>query len=232
MAGRYTITSTPEEIHKRYHVDVPENYRKRYNAAPTQLLPIISSNSPDRLSFFHWGLIPQIAKNKTIATKLINARSDSINDKISFKNSLKSRRCIVPVDGFYEWKSISKKSSIPYRISMQSGELFSLAGLWESFEDDKGNEVFTFTIITTEANADVAKIHDRMPVILAPEEEQIWLHLKTDENKILDMLTPYPDHNLRSYAVSIKVNDLANDSPDLIMPAPPADQFGNYSLFD
>lgn len=232
MPGRYTITAESKNISERFSVEVPDTYQKRYNAAPTQSLPVISTSQLKRLSYYYWGLIPQWSKNKALATKLFNARADSLKDKISFKNSLKSRRCIIPVDGYYEWKSVSKKSKIPYRIVLQSGELFSLAGLWESYEDDTGNEVFTFTIITTEANSEVAKIHDRMPIILNQETESMWLDLKEEEDEILKLLKPYPSHLMSSYAVSSKVNEVANDSPELIEPAPPADQFGNYSLFD
>lgn len=232
MPGRYTITAEAEEIANRFNLEIVEQFNKRYNAAPTQLLPAIASENPKQLVYFYWGLIPSWSKNKALATKLINARADSLQDKISFKNSLKSRRCIIPADGFYEWKPITKKSKIPYRITLHSGGLFSMAGLWESSENAEGKEIQTFTIVTTEANNEVSKIHNRMPVILTPETEQIWLDNNAETDELLSILTPYKANEMTSYAVASKVNNVANDDETLIVPAPPADQFGNYSLFD
>ena len=109
MCGRYTIIAKAEEIEKRFNVHVPESYQPRYNAAPTQILPVITNSSPDGLSFFHWGLIPKWAKDKSISSKLINARAETLTEKVSFKNALQQRRCLVLADGFYEWKRSSKK---------------------------------------------------------------------------------------------------------------------------
>ena len=232
MCGRYTIIAEPEDIQNRFNVSVPESYKKRFNAAPTQALPVITSVIHDQLVFFYWGLIPNLSQNKALATKLINANADSLQDKISFKNSLESRRCIIPADGFYEWKSISRKSKIPYRITLNSNELFSMAGLWERSENSEGKEIQTFTIITTKANSLVAEIHNRMPVILTKEAEKLWLDSNTEIEKLQALLVPYNAQEMISYAVSSKVNILANDDENLIIPTPPADQFGNYSLFD
>ncbi|MCB0495586.1 MAG: SOS response-associated peptidase [Cyclobacteriaceae bacterium] len=232
MPGRYTITAKSDDIKKRFNVEVPENYHAHFNAAPTQLLPVITSLQPAYLNFFYWGFIPNWSKNKALATKLFNARADSLQDKISFREALTTRRCIIPADGYYEWKSIGKKSKIPYRFTLNSGGLFSLAGLWESSENDNGEEIQTFTVITTDANSIVAQIHDRMPVILTQETEKIWLNPTSDLNALKSVLVPFKANLMTSYAVSSKVNNVANDGPDLIKPAPPADQFGNYSLFD
>lgn len=232
MCGRYTVIAKAEEIEKRFDVEVPTTYAQRYNAAPTQKLPVITNENPAGLSFFNWGLIPKWAKDKTISSKLINARAETISEKASFKNALKQRRCLVIADGFYEWKRVSKKSKIPYRILLESKELFAFAGLWEEYEDEDQNQVHTFSIVTTTANATISKIHERMPVILEPKSEQIWLSSSASTEEHLNLLKPYNDTEMEYYSISPMVNSVVNDSPNLILPAPPADQFGNLTLFD
>ena len=232
MCGRYTIIAKAEEIEKRFNVEVPESYSPRYNAAPTQLLPVITNQNPDGVSFFHWGLIPSWAKDKSISSKLINARAETLTEKASFKNAVKHRRCLVLADGFYEWKKSTKKAKIPYRILLTSKELFAFAGLWEAYEDDDQNMVHTFTIITTSANTVLSKIHDRMPVILNPEHEKSWLGSEFSTEEHLSLLKPYDENKIEYYTISPRVNSVSNDNPQLIDPAPPADQFGNLTLFD
>lgn len=219
-------------LRDRFNIEVTANYQKRYNAAPTQLLPVITSATPSGFSFFYWGLVPDWSKNKAISTKLINARADTLAEKISFRTALHSRRCLVPADGFYEWKKVSKKSKIPYRFILNDQQPFAFAGLWEEYENVDEEIVHTFTIITTEANAVVKPIHDRMPVILTPENEKIWMNNDTTESELLNVLKPYDANEMGLYAVSSRVNNAANEGPELIDPAPAADQFGNYSLFD
>ncbi len=232
MCGRYTIIAKAEEIEKRFNVQVPESYKPRYNAAPSQILPVITNSNPEGLSFFHWGLIPQWAKDKSISSKLINARAETITEKVSFKSALQKRRCLVLADGFYEWKRSSKKSKIPYRIFLKDSILFAFAGLWEEFEDDDQNHIHTFTIITTQANSIVSKIHDRMPVILDPQSEKKWLNQSNTMEDYINLLKPFDDHKMDSHSVTSLVNSVENDNPKLILSAPPADQFGNLTLFD
>lgn len=232
MCGRYTIIAKADEIEKRFNVEVPDTYIPRYNAAPTQILPVITNASPSGISFFHWGLIPSWAKDKSISSKLINARSETIAEKASFKNALKNRRCLVLADGFYEWKKSNKKSKIPYRIFLSTRELFAFAGLWEEFEDEDQNIIHTFTIITTIANRSISKIHERMPVILDRNSEQLWLDADVPSEERLKLLSPVNESVLEFHPVSPQVNSVSNDSPELILATPPADQFGNLSLFD
>ena len=231
MCGRYTLVKKAEDIAKRFKVDVGPAYKPRFNAAPTQLLPVITTDSPEGLSWFYWGLIPSWSKDKSISTKLINARAETISEKASFRTALQKRRCIIPADGFYEWKPVSKKGKVPYRITLLNEELFSFAGLWEEYEDDEGDTVHTFTIITTQANSTLQNIHERMPVILKKEAEGIWLDKKTGPENLKEILQPYNRDATRFYTVSAKVNQAATDDPSLILPAPAADQFGNYTLF-
>jgi putative SOS response-associated peptidase YedK len=232
MCGRYTVVADANALRDRFNAEVTGNYVKRYNAAPGQLLPVITAVNPQGFSFFYWGLVPDWSKNKAISTKLINARADTIAEKISFRSALHSRRCLVPADSFYEWKNVTKKSKIPYRFILTDQQPFAFAGLWEEYENELQEIVHTFTIITTDANTTVKPIHDRMPVILTPETERKWLDTDSSEEDLLSLLVPYPANEMGHYAVSSKVNNPANDSPDLIEPAAAADQFGNYSLFD
>ena len=232
MCGRYTIIAKAEEIEKRFNVEVPEAYQPRYNAAPTQILPVITNQQPDGISFFHWGLIPSWAKDKSISSKLINARSETITEKASFRNAVKQRRCLVLADGFYEWKKTSKKAKVPYRILLSDESLFAFAGLWEEYEDEDEQVIHTFTIITTSANSTISGIHERMPVILEPNTERTWLDQSQPAENHLDLLKPYSPEKTKYHAVSPLVNSVRNDDDRLIKPAPPADQFGNLSLFD
>ncbi|HAA13219.1 MAG TPA: DUF159 family protein [Cytophagales bacterium] len=231
MCGRYTVSANKEKLAKRFQVSIPEAYKPRYNAAPTQALPVITNTQPDELQYLFWGLIPQWAKNKSISQKLINARAETLDEKASFKQSLRQRRCLIPADGFYEWKRVGKRQKTPYRFALASGEPFAFAGLWESFEED-GKTVGTFTIVTTEPNEMVRDIHDRMPVILRREDEQLWLSTNQLPEDLLPILQPYTTEAMTRYTVSIRVNKPDNDTPDLIQAAPASDQFGNYTLFN
>lgn len=232
MCGRYTVVADANALKDRFEAEVTDDYIKHYNAAPSQLLPVITASAPKGFSFFYWGLVPDWSKNKSISTKLINARADSLLEKISFRTAVHSRRCLVPADGFYEWKRINKKSKVPYRFILNNQEPFAFAGLWEAYENEHKELVHTFTIITTEANSLVKPIHDRMPVILTRESEKIWMNSDAPEDEIMGALQPYDAMSMGQYAVSTKVNNVANDNPGLIEPVTPADQFGNYSLFD
>ena len=232
MCGRYTIIAKAKEIEKRFHVEVPESYSARYNAAPTQILPVITNENPEGVSFFQWGLVPKWAKDKSIGSKLINARSETITEKPSFKNPFKQRRCLVIADGYYEWRRSSKKSKIPYRILLKSRELFAFAGLWEEYEDGDLHLVHSFTIITTQAIPAISMIHERMPVILEPKSEQLWLSSSTTTEDRLSVLKAYDGQKIEYYTISSMVNSVTNDTHQLIIPTPPADQFGNLPLFN
>lgn len=229
MCGRYSISTEIKLIEKRFKVDTL-NYQPRYNAAPGQLLPVITNENPEGLSFFYWGMNPRWSNNGPVSKKLINARAETVNSKASFKHAFRRKRCLVLADGFYEWKAVGKKQKIPHRITLQGAEPFAFAGLWDEFEDE-GQPIHTFTIITTAANSLVQEVHDRMPVILTPDKEQIWLSPKGTEEALLELLQPFPAEQMVHYSVSPKVNSVANEGPELIDHTPPADQHGNYTLF-
>jgi len=232
MIDRYSITATAAQISERFSVDVPEFYNAHYNASPTQLLPIITSASPDGVSLFYWGTAPEWAKNKTVTEKLINLRSEHFAEKPTLRKSLRSQRCIVPADGFYGWRKVGKKTNIPYRFVVKSQGIFSFPGLWEEFEDTEGVQIQTFTLITAPANAVVNAVQERMPVILNRETEKSWLDKENTEEKLINILSSSDSIDLTYYSVSPRISQMEIDVPSLIVPTPPADQFGNLTLFD
>jgi putative SOS response-associated peptidase YedK len=231
MIERYSIKATVDRLAERFNSEVPTFYKPRYNAAPTQLLPVITSASPQGLSLFYWGKPPEWARNKPLSERLINVRVDSLIERPVLKKALMKFRCIVPADGFFGWKKWGKKNAIPYRF-VTDQEIFSFAGLWEEFEDETGSMVHTFAIITTGANETVSKITERMPVILDAVSERIWLDPKSSDSDLLAQLQVYPAEKTSLYPVSPNINKVSLDVPSLILPAPPADQHGNLTLFD
>ena len=232
MIERYSITGTVEKIRERFSVDVPDFYKAHYNAAPTQLLPVITSDSPQGFSLFYWGIPPTWAKNKSVSEKIINLKTESLEEKPSLKRAMLKRRCIVPADGFYAWKKVGKKTMIPYRFIFEDKSMFSIAGIWEDFEDEDGDENHTFMILTTPASDFVSTVTDRMPAILTPASEKIWLSNNSDETTLLEQLKTYSGTNLNCYTVSPDINKNTKDLPSMIIPVPPADQHGNLTLFD
>lgn len=232
MIDRYTITASPEVIADRFSVEVPPFYKARYNAAPTQLLPVITSSAPQGVSNFYWGTSPEWSKNKTLSEKIINVRAEIIHEKPAIKRAMTRNRCIVPADGFYAWKKAGKKSMIPYRFVLKNSEVFSFAGIWEEFEDTDGLEHQTFNIITVPSNELVSTIYERMPVILDQASEAIWLNKESSEEDLMAQLQPYAASKMNLYSISPRISDINADLPSMILPTPPADQHGNLTLFD
>ncbi len=232
MLDRYSITATSEKLAERFSVDVPKGYEQRYNAVPSQLLPIITSASPEGISFFYWGIAPAWAKNKSISERIINLRADQITERPIALRNLRKRRCIIPSDGFYGFKKVGKKTTIPYRFILRSKKLFSFAGIWEEYDDDDGNFYHTFSIITLPANDIVKVTSETMPVIFENDAEKIWLDKNSTETDLLKLLVPIANDALDSYTISSRIFLTTNDGPSLILPTPPSDQFGNLTLFD
>ncbi|MCH7403002.1 SOS response-associated peptidase [Belliella kenyensis] len=231
MCGRYSLNKSKIALEERFQAEILTDFNPRYNIAPTQLLPVLTSESPKGFSFFYWGITPDFAKNKTVAQKLINARADTVHQKVSFKSSFEKRRCLIPADGFYEWKRLGKKTITPYRFTMHDESLFAFAGIWEEYENEKGETNHTFLILTTDANRVVQDVHDRMPVIISRENEKKWLDKYSTIEELQKMLIPYSSEEMISYTVSPLVNQVANDNPSVMRKTSPMDQFGNYTLF-
>lgn len=216
MCGRFQLSVKGRHISERFNVEVfDEFYKPNYNCAPSQKLPVISNAEPGKLSYFKWGLIPFWAKDPKIGYKMINTRAESIAEKPSFRNAFKRRRCLVPANGFYEWKKDQNKS--PYRILLKKEELFAMAGIWETWKDGEDNLVHTFSIITTTPNSLMESIHNRMPVILSPQDEEKWLN-EDDENLLKDLLKPFDEKSMEAYPISKRVNSPVNNDPDIVLP--------------
>jgi len=215
MCGRFSISKEKDEIEERFEIHIdPAMFTKNYNAAPSQILPVITNEDPEQASFHKWGLIPYWAKDESIGNKLINARGETIAEKPSFRDAAEKRRCLVVTDGFYEWQRSGSEKQ-PYRITLNDESLFSFAGLWESWGAPDGRDVRTFTIITTEPNKLMKPIHNRMPVMLTPENERVWLSDEPLED-ILHLLKPYKENKMNAYPVSKRVNSPKNNDISIL----------------
>lgn len=218
MCGRFSIFADPERLAERFDATLPpQGLAPRYNAAPTQDLPVILNQEADAIQLLRWGLVPFWAKDPSIGNRMINARAETLAEKPSFRNALQKRRCLVLADGFYEWQQ-TDDGKIPLRITLASGEPFAFAGLWETWRSPDGESLRTFTIITTEPNELLATIHNRMPALLLPEHEQLWLDDHAHQEAWLAALRPYPAERMAAYPVSRRVNSPANDDPTVVAP--------------
>ncbi len=219
MCGRYSITASLEELAQRFDFDCDrDDFRPRYNVAPTQQVLTVVGGDTRRAGFMRWGLIPPWSKDGPSSRPLINARAETVAEKPSFRNSLRRRRCLVPADGFYEWQKVDSDKR-PMRIAMRSGVPFAFAGLWSMWRSPEGDSIPSCAIITTEANDLLRPIHHRMPVILPEETEDFWLDTDLDDSVALSqLLEPYPDDALEAYEVSGLVNSASNDVPEVTSP--------------
>jgi putative SOS response-associated peptidase YedK len=205
-------------IRERFGVRVTTAiYKARYNCAPSQSLAVITSDRPDTLHFMRWGLIPSWAKERSIGSKMINARAETVAEKPSFRSAFKSRRCLVPATGFFEWKR-EGKSKIPYLIRMKEQNGFCFAGLWDCWNSPEGGEIESFTIITTTPNTLMSGIHVRMPVILQRESERQWLGTESGIHDLMPLLKPFPSELMEACVVSSRVNSTTHDDPSVLLP--------------
>jgi len=230
MIERYSLTVSSAELSKRFAMEVPDSYRSRYNAAPAQLLPVILLYSKG-LSFFYWGEAPQWAKDKSISEKWINVRAEQIAEKPVLQKALKKNRCLIPADGFYGWRKIGKKTQVPYRFTLKSKNLFSIPGFWEEYDDENGEVFHTFTLITKESGKTDDAIIERMPVIFDNTKESLWMNPNATSEELITLLSDTRSEKLDFYTVDPRINSTITDDKTLIIPTPPADQFGNLTLF-
>ncbi len=221
MCGRASLTKVEKDLEERFHATFYSEDLERYNplpnynVAPTQMHPVITNTDPDHLQFFKWGLIPFWAKDEKIGSRMINSRIETILEKPAFRNAVQKRRCLVPFDGFYEWKK-TPAGKIPFRIVLKDNGIFSVAGIWEKWKSSEGEEVFSFSVITQPPNKLMETIHDRMPAILLPEQEQLWLDADISAEEALQLVAPFPDELLKAYTVSKRVNKVSENEASLI----------------
>lgn len=220
MCGRFSLVAPAIEVAKQFNlVEVPL-LAPRYNIAPSQPVAIIRENSAGfrELSHAQWGLIPSWAKDSSMASKLINARSETVSEKPAFRAAIKSRRCIVPASGFYEWQSLNGKKQ-PIYIHPTDGKLFAIAGLWEHWKSPDGEEIESCTLLTAAPNTLISPIHDRMPVLLEPEDYALWLNPKQPKTDLFHHLfRPYPAQKMAVYPVAPLVNNPRYDASDCMQP--------------
>jgi putative SOS response-associated peptidase YedK len=220
MCGRYTLTVPVETLAEEFGVLGPlPDFPPSYNVAPTQEVAAVLADDGERhLEMLRWGLIPSWADDPGIGSRMINARSETVAEKPSFRRAFKERRCLIPADGFYEWKRTDNGKQ-PYYLRMKDGRPFAFAGLWESWNRSGGDGIRSCTILTTDANELVGQVHHRMPVILAPENLDLWLDPDMREaDLLLSLLFPYPADAMEAYPVSRFVNNPSNDAPACIEP--------------
>jgi putative SOS response-associated peptidase YedK len=227
MCGRYRLSRRKQIIGEHFDTaDWQDDWSPRYNIAPTQPIPVIRQHPREpvrRLSLMKWGLVPSWAKDTSGAARMINARSETAHTLPAFREAMKSRRCLIPADGFYEWVRTST-SKQPFCFEVGDGGLFAFAGVWERWRDPSGQWVKSCSILTTTPNAVTSAIHDRMPVILDPDSYALWLDPgKTDAQIVSELLKPYDAKSMRSYPVNMRINHVANDDEDCSRPVEPSE---------
>lgn len=221
MCGRYTLSSKGDEVALLFDLQEIPQLPLRYNIAPTQETAVVRverPGAPRRLDLLRWGLIPYWAKEASIGNRMINARAESVAEKPAYRWSFRKKRCLIPADGFYEWKKMGKAKQ-PYLIRRKDARPFAFAGLWDRWQDPERGPLDTFTILTTDANDLIRPLHDRMPVILDPRDFDLWLDPALDvRERLQPLLAPFDPEQMETFPVSRAVNSPANDVADCIAP--------------
>jgi putative SOS response-associated peptidase YedK len=223
MCGRSSLTINEQELEERFgstfYSDELERYNPlpNFNIAPTHYLPVIPMDEPEHFRIMRWGLVPFWAKDDKIGSKMINARIETVMEKPAFRKSLEQRRCLVPLDGYYEWMK-SGKQKIPFRITRPDEKVFAVAGMYEKWKQPDGQYLWTFTLITQPAGPSIDHIHDRMPAILGKDQEQTWIDPTLSPAQALELLHPPGGDEIKFYKVSDAVNKVVNNNPELIKP--------------
>lgn len=217
MCGRFAQRTDPKRLAQAFNVAEVPNIEPRYNIAPTQdILSVRASADGRELVFYKWGLIPSWAKDAAIGARLINARSETVTEKPAFRQAFKQRRCIIPADGFYEWQRTAGRKQ-PFYFRMRDESPFGFAGLWERWKGEGRKAINSCTILTTEANEVLRPVHDRMPVILHPEDYELWLDSDVRKQELVkELLRPFPAEEMEGYAVSASINSPRNQGAELI----------------
>jgi len=234
MCGRYRLTRSQKQLEERFDAYGEVEVSPRYNIAPSQPVVTIRQDAtkPVRtLSLMRWGLIPSWTKDISIGNKTINARAETVTTTPSFREPLKSHRCLIPADGFYEWRR-NGKTKQPYCFEVNGGDLFAFAGLWDRWMSPQGELIESCTILTTTPNSLVSDIHDRMPVILSPDDYDLWLDPAfRDTASLSRMLKPFDAALMSRYPVSTRVNHVLNDDADCAKPLDPETSPAQSQLF-
>lgn len=228
---RYTIFCPIEELEQKFSVKSQSPYKESYNAAPAQRLPVITNKKPGQIQYFHWGITDTMANNKSISPRLFNLSSDNALERPAYKKILHADRCLILANGFYVWKQLSKKQRVPYFCYYKYQLPFAIAGVWEEFDDLQGNVNSTFNMLVVPSSGPLQDYQEDMPAILTTEQAASWMHDDTNLSQLGEILDNIAPGSLKMHAVSPRLTDLKNNDEGLVKPAPPADQFGNYTLF-
>ncbi len=221
MCGRSSLTVNEKQLElkfgKGFYSEDLERYNPlpNYNVAPSHNMPVIKADS-DHFDCMRWGLIPPWAKDVKVGYRMLNARKETILEKNSFKKAAVNQRCVVPFDGFYEWKRHRDGTKTPFRIGLPNFELFLIAGLWEKWKSPSGQIIQSFTLITQKPIEKIAHIHDRMPALIIPGEEDSWLDLSISPQDALDSIRPLNPEEIQYHEVGKEVGNVRNNSPSLI----------------
>jgi putative SOS response-associated peptidase YedK len=216
MCGRYSLTSPPEVIKERFNLHWSQEVSAHYNIAPGQMIPVVRDFEQSReLVLLKWGLIPRWTKDPAVGVRPINARAETVANSSVFSNAYKRRHCLIPANAFYEWKAIGGRKQ-PYCIGMADNAMFGMAGLWEHWANPAGETIETCTIITTNANELVGRLHERMPLIIQPNDYGAWLDAANPNAG--ELMKPFPSERMRYYPVSTRVNNVRNDDADCLTP--------------
>jgi putative SOS response-associated peptidase YedK len=220
MCGRYTVISPAPKLAQRFNAKEAASPPPNFNAAPSQALPIITNVAPGQIQLVSWGLVPSWSRDPASGPKPINARAETLAEKPSFRQLLARKRCLVLADSFYEWQA-TERGKIPHRILLKSEEPFAFAGLWDEWLDRATGELHpTFTIVTTEPNELMARLHNRMPVILpGPDAERAWLADDLGPSQHQQLLVPHAAGLMREYAITTRVNSPANNDEAVLAAA-------------
>jgi putative SOS response-associated peptidase YedK len=216
MCGRFAITSPPEAVRAYFRYAEQPNFPPRYNIAPTQPIPLVVSRAQNRhFMLARWGFLPGFVKDVKKFPLLINARAETVAEKPSFRAALRRRRCLIPADGWYEWRANLSGPKTPFLLRRAAGGMLAFAGLWETYLDPSGGEIDTACIITTTANGATAAIHERMPVILEPDDFDEWLNPDETVPPPLRLLRPADDSTIVFHAISTRINRASAEGPEL-----------------
>ncbi len=223
MCFFYSLVAATEELARQYKADFDFEYRSVYlaNGFTFPKMAIINNDSPDKIQTFQWGLVPPFANDDEVQKYTLNARSETIFSKPSFRSAIKYKRCLIPATGFFEWKTVGK-NKIPHHISLKSRKIFSFAGIWEKWVNKETGEIkHTYSIITCDANPLMAKIHNskkRMPVILNQEDELNWLDKSLEKERIAGIMQPYDENDMEAYTISrlISKRSAPIDTPEVL----------------
>jgi putative SOS response-associated peptidase YedK len=236
MCGRFARRSTQEVLADWFGVELEDMpwFAPTFNATPQSTQPVVRLNRDSgsrEFALMRWGLVPFWAKDPKFGYSTFNARAEEVPTKPAYREALKKRRCLVPADAFYEWQRLDKKNKQPYAIALKSGEPYAFAGLWETWKPQAGSPLETFTILTTDPNELMQPIHNRMPVILEPQDHERWLDPGDPARPPVDLLRPYPAEKMQAWQVSQRVGNVRNNDASLVTPIPPGSD-PNVPLFE